>query len=150
MTAARRLTALASLLALTACAGTAPLIAPVAGGDAPQEEVFATAPTVAPPSTVFGLTAASVPQVASTGPALDLNWRNRFSAGVAYVNVTDAPVPVFSGPDGLDQIGRLAPGNGGGIDACAVEVNACSIAFGSGRQRGWVMMDAMAPAGGAS
>jgi hypothetical protein len=87
-----------------------------------------------------------LPQAAATGPALDLDWTNRFQAGVAYVNTGALPLPVYSGPDGLDIVARLSPGNGGGIDACAVEVNMCSVAFGSPLRRGWVFMDNMAPA----
>ena len=129
-------------LALSACAGT--------GTIETGDEVAPAAPIATSPSTVFGLGADDLPQVTLTGPALDLDWSNRYRADVAYVNVTPMPIPVYSGPDGQDRIGRLAPGNGGFLDACTVplEVDACSITFGETRARGWVLMEAMGPYAG--
>ncbi len=118
----------------------------IAVANAPADQIVADAPTFQAPTVITGVTPENLPQAVSTGPALDLNWKNRFQANVAYVNTGALPIPVYSGPDGLDVVARLSPGNGGGIDACAVEVNMCSVAFGSPLRRGWVFMDTMAPA----
>ncbi len=130
-------------MALAACDGVA--VTPVDGPAA-----VAAAPTVAPPSSVFGVTPEMLPQAIATGPALDLNWAQRYQANVPYVNTSPLPISVFSGPDGQDRISRLSPGNGGAINACAVEVDMCSISFGTDRVRGWVFMKDMAPQASAS
>ena len=131
----------AALTAMAGCDGLATL--PIGG--APAEEPIAPMPTVPAPTDITAVTADALPQVVLTGPALDLDWRQRYVANVPYVNTTDGTIDVFSGPDGRDVLARLAPGNGGAIDACAVEVEMCSITFGEPRQRGWVMMSNMAP-----
>lgn len=122
---------------LAACAGT--------GAVGPTEEAAPAGPVASSPSTVFGLTADQLPQVTTTGPALDLDWATRYRSDVPYVNGSALSIPVYSGPDGQDRIARLPPQNGGFLDACTVEIAACSITFGEDRRRGWVLMDQMIP-----
>lgn len=124
------------LLFLAACDG-------IAVANAPVDEMVVADPTFASPSQIAGITPDVLPQVVMTGPAIDMDWNLRYGAGVAYVNTTQRPITVYSGPDAQNAIARLSPGNGGAIDACAVEVEMCSISFGSNRARGWVFMENM-------
>ncbi|MEY1555942.1 hypothetical protein AB3Y40_09950 [Yoonia sp. R2331] len=128
-----------ALLTVAGCDG-------IAVANAPADQIAVDTPTVQAPTSITGVTPQMLPQAIATGPALDLNWTNRFQPNVAYVNTGVLALPVYSGPDGQDVVARLSPGNGGGIDACAVEVNMCSVAFGEPLRRGWVFMDNMAPA----
>ncbi len=131
--------ACAAALALAGCDG-------IAIANAPADQIVIDTPTVQAPMAITGVTPQMLPQAIVTGPALDLNWTDRYQANVAYVNTGALPIPVYSGPDGQDVVARLSPGNGGGIDACAVEVDMCSVAFGAPLRRGWVFMETMAPA----
>lgn len=124
-------------LALAGCTGVA------VQDSGPVEDAVTLGPTVPAVTSIEGVTPAALPQAVFQGPALDLNWTDRYQAGVAYVNTGILPVRVFSGPDGQDQIALLSPGNGGPLDGCAVEVNMCSITFGTARNTGWVFMDNM-------
>lgn len=124
-------------LVLTACTG----VAVQEGG--PVEDAVSLGATVPAVTSIEGVTPDVLPQAIFQGPALDLNWTQRYQPNVAYVNKGILPVRVFSGPDGQDQIAFLSPGNGGPLDGCAVEVNMCSITFGTARNTGWVMMDNM-------
>ncbi len=135
----RMIGACAAVAVMAGCDG-------IAIANAPADQIVIDTPTVSAPTQITGVTPEMLPQAVSTGPALDLNWTARFQANVAYVNTGVLPLPVYSGPDGQDVVARLSPGNGGGIDACAVEVNMCSVAFGQPLRRGWVFMDNMAPA----
>ena len=134
-----KISAVVGLSVLAGCDG-------VAVANAPADEMVMTAPADAPPAAIPGTPFELLPQVVVTGPALDLNWTQRYQANVAYVNTSGRPITVYSGPDGQDAIARLSPGNGGAIDACAVEVDMCSISFGANRARGWVFMSNMGPA----
>lgn len=79
-------------------------------------------------------------------PAPDPEWATQLSSETPYYNTSGAPIPAYSGPGAsTEQVGEIAPGDGGLIEMCAQGLEWCKVNFNGGSDSGYVDMSAMEP-----
>ncbi|MGB3627734.1 MAG: hypothetical protein WA989_18050 [Henriciella sp.] len=77
-------------------------------------------------------------------PEPEIEWATMLSAETPYINTSGAPIPAYEGPSAsTEQVGVLAPGDGGLIEMCAQGLEWCEVSFNGGAESGYVEMSNM-------